>query len=131
MKVTKTIIVSISAVLLITIPSFAADDSNILTEEQLYPNLAAGALTYAKVETLGAGVLLKPEGIEISSADIDKSISGQPQQLQAELKKNAFFLLEQEATAKLLKKIAAEKLSNSGFFSEQDIIGKLSELGVR
>lgn len=114
MRVTKTIIMSIAVVLLITISSFAADDSNVVTVEQLYPNLAAGALTYAKVETLDKGVLLKSEGIEISSADIDKSISSQPQQLQAELKKNAFFVLEQQATGKLLKKIAAEKLSRSG-----------------
>jgi len=82
--------------------------------EQLYPNLAAGVLTYAKVKTLPKGILLKSEGIEISSSSIDKSISGQPEQFQSELKKNAFFVLEQEATGKILKKVAAQKLSENG-----------------
>jgi len=84
------------------------------TVEQLYPNLAAGVLTYAKVSVLPEGILLKSEGIEISSSGIDKSISGQPEQFQSELKKNAFFVLEQEATGKILKKVAAQKLSENG-----------------
>lgn len=90
------------------------DPNGLKTVEQLYPNLAAGVLTCAKVETLPEGVLLRSEGIEISSSNIDKSISSQPQQLQVEFKKNAFFVLEQEATGKLLKKIAAEELYKSG-----------------
>lgn len=107
---------AIIAVLLAVISCFAqANNSNsIKTVEQLYPNLAAGVLTYAKVSVLPEGVLLKSKGIEISSNDIDKSISGQPEQFQAELKKNAFFVLEQEATGKILKKVAAQKLSEKG-----------------
>ena len=101
---------------LAVMPCLAQDNepNGLKTVEQLYPNLASGVLTYAKVETLAEGVLFKSEGIEIRSSDIDKSISNQPKQLQPELKKNSFYVLEQEATGKLLKKIAAEKLSNSG-----------------
>ena len=107
---------AIIAVLLAVISCFAQANNlnSIKTVEQLYPNLAAGVLTYAKVSVLPEGVLLKSEGIEISSNDIDKSISGQPEQFQAELKKNAFFVLEQEATGKILKKVAAQKLSENG-----------------
>jgi thioredoxin 1 len=107
---------AIIAVLLAVIPCFAqvTDSNSIKTVEQLYPNLAAGVLTYAKVSVLPERVLLKSEGIEISSNDIDKSISGQPEQIQAELKKNAFFVLEQETTGKILKKVAAQKLSEKG-----------------
>ena len=93
-------------------PCYAASiDESPKTVEQLYPNLAAGVLTYAKSGTLPEGILLKSEGVEISSSDIEKAISGQPEQLQAELKKNAFFVLEQEATGKLLLKIAKQELS--------------------
>ena len=107
---------AIIAVLLAVISCFAqANNSNsIKTVEQLHPNLAAGVLTYAKVSVLPEGMLLKSEGIEISSNDIDKSISGQPEQFQAELTKNAFFVLEQETTGKILKKVAAQKLSEKG-----------------
>lgn len=106
---------AIAAVLLITIPCFAKanDSKNAKTVEQLYPNVAAGVLTYAKVGTLPEGILLKSEGVEISSSDIEKSISGQPEQFQAELKKNAFFLLEQEATGKLLLKTAKQNLAKA------------------
>jgi thiol-disulfide isomerase/thioredoxin len=114
MKVTKITILTFIAMLMLAVPSFGADDSNSVTVEQLYPNLAAGVLTYAKVSTLPEGILLKAEGVEISSTDLQKAISSQPQQLQAELKKNAFFVLEQEATGKFLRKLAAEKLSTSG-----------------
>lgn len=97
------------------LPCYAASgDDSVQTVEQRYPNLASSALTYAAIGTLPDGVLLKSEGIEICSSDLDKSISQQPEQIQAELKKNAFFVLEQEAAGKLLKKIAAQTLSESG-----------------
>lgn len=113
MKANKTILSVV--VLLATIPCYAQDNANSgKTVESLYPNLAAGSLTNARVAMLPEGILLKTEGIEISSGDIEKAISGQPAPLQAELKKNAFFVLEQEATGKLLKKVAADKLSENG-----------------
>ncbi|MDD5134525.1 MAG: thioredoxin family protein [Phycisphaerae bacterium] len=86
-------------------------DGQTQTVEQLYPNLAAGVLTYAKVDTLKNGVLFKTSDIQITQSDIDAAISKQPQQFQQELRKNAFFILEQEATGKLLIKLAKGKLS--------------------
>ena len=88
-------------------------DGQTQTVEQLYPNLAAGVLTYAKVNTLPECILLKADGFEIAQKDIDRSIAQQPWQLQTELKKNSFFILEQETTGKLLIKLAKEKLSKN------------------
>ena len=82
------------------------------TVEQLYPNLAAGILTYAKAGVLQDGVLLKTSDIQITQSDIDAVIAKQPPQFQQELRQNAFFVLEQEATGKLLKKLAKESLSS-------------------
>ena len=103
---------AIIIVVLATIPCLAQDnDSNsVKIVEQLYPNLAAGVLTYAKVGVLPEGILLKTEGIEIAQKDIDQAIQQQPEQFQQELRKNAFFVLEQQATSKLLLKIANDKL---------------------
>ena len=114
MKTAKTSILILIVALTATIPSFGADNPKNATVEKLYPNLAAGVLTYAKVEPLPEGILLKSEGMEISLSDIEKFISNQPQQLRAELQNNAFFVLEQEATGKLLKKIAVEELTKKG-----------------
>lgn len=82
-----------------------------MTVELLYPNLASGALTQAKVGELPEGIILRADGLEISRKDIDQNIARQPKQLRPELTKNAFFLLEQEANEKLLLKIAREELS--------------------
>ncbi len=103
-------------VMLAVMPCYAQDDdpNSTQTVKQLYPNLASSALTYAAIGTLPDGVLLKSEDIEIRTSDLDQSILQQPEQLQAELKKNAFFVLEQEATGRLLKIIAAQTLSQSG-----------------
>jgi len=102
-------------------PCYAASiDEPPKTVEQLFPNLATGVLTYAKAGALPEGILLKSESIEISSRDIDKSISGQPKQFQSELKKNAFFVLEQEATGKLLLKTAKQGLAKEN----KDLAGK-------
>ena len=105
-------LVTIIIALLTVIPCPAQDnDSNsVKTVDQFYPNLAAGVLTYAKVKTLPEGILLKSEDVEISAKDIDSAISSQPEQFRVELKKNAFFVLEQEATGKLLRKIAKQEL---------------------
>jgi thioredoxin 1 len=71
-------------------------------------------LTYAKLGTLPEGVLLKTDGIEIAQKDIEQAIMQQPEQFQQELEKNAFFVLEQEATGKLLKTLAQKHLSGQG-----------------
>jgi thioredoxin 1 len=95
------------------IPCFAQKNTSddVKTVEQLYPNLATSALTYAKVGTLPEGILLKTDGIEIGKKDIDGIIVQQPEQSWKELQKNAFFVLEQQATGKLLLKIAKQELS--------------------
>ena len=101
---------------LVVIPCLAQDETSnsVATVEQLYPNLASGVLTYAKTSTLPEGILLKTDGIEIAQKDIEQAIMQQPEQLRQELKKNAFFVLEQEASGKLLKILAQKHLSRQG-----------------
>lgn len=104
---------AVSAILIAMLTGIAVANTPELvkTVEKVYPNLAAGVLTYAKVSALPDGVLLKSEGVEITSNNIDKFISGQAKQFQAELKKNAFFVLEQQATGEILKLVASKKLT--------------------
>lgn len=108
-------IVSVVVILLATFSCFAqgSDVDAIKTVEQSYPELASGVLTHAKVLSLPKGILFKFEDIEISLDEINESILLQPDQLQPELKKNVFFVLEQRATEKVLKKIATQKISEN------------------
>lgn len=80
----------------------------------VYPNLASGALTFASLEELPEGVLMRAENIEIGIADVNRLIAGKPKQFHNQLKKNAFFVLEQEATPKLLLQLAKKSLANLG-----------------
>ncbi|MBN2455778.1 MAG: hypothetical protein JXB29_04440 [Sedimentisphaerales bacterium] len=76
------------------------------TIEEIYPNLASGVLTFAKTGELAKSVLLKAENVKIMLEDINKRIEAQPTQLRESLQKNMFFVLEQEATDKLLLQVA-------------------------
>jgi len=75
----------------------------------LYPGLTIGALTYAVASELPKGVLLKAGELVIKDKDVNEEISKAPPQMQAQLKKNAFFVLEDMTTRKLLVVLAKAK----------------------
>jgi len=77
-----------------------------LTVEQVYPSLAAGVLKSAKMVKMEAGILLKTDGIEIQESLIRETVDRAEPKLRRQLKKNLFYLLEQETTKKILLKEA-------------------------
>jgi thioredoxin 1 len=81
------------------------------TVQDVYPGLTAGALSLGQLKELPEGVLLKSETVEIKTEAITKIIDSQPPQAQEELKKNAFFILEQEATRQILLSLAKKTTS--------------------
>lgn len=109
------------SVIIITVLMSAA--SFIYAEEQkeappkklrdVYPSLTSGMLAYAELETLPEGTLFQAEGVEIKAESITKIIDSQPEAAKEEFKKNAFFILEQEATNQLLLHTAKEALAQS------------------
>jgi thiol-disulfide isomerase/thioredoxin len=117
MKRISHIFTLIIAVAAIALPCLAQETNAdavgtaVNTVHQCYPNLASGVLTYAKVQTLPEGVLLKTEALEVTDKDIEQAIAQQPEPLRADLKKNSFFVLEQEAGRKLLKMVAVRELA--------------------
>jgi thiol-disulfide isomerase/thioredoxin len=83
------------------------------TVQDIYPGLTCGALSYASLKTLPVNILLQAEGIKITQEDIDKIIASQPEPAREELKKNVFFVLEQEATSRILLSLAKKTLAQS------------------
>lgn len=78
----------------------------------VYPGLASNSLTYARLGELPSGVILKTDGLTIKDTDIAGEIAKVPAEIQAQIKKNGFFLLENLATRQLLvaqAKIADQK----------------------
>ncbi len=75
----------------------------------VYPGLASSSLTYARLSDLPSGVALKTEGLTISEKDVAGEIAKAPQEVQAQLQKNAFFMLENLATRQILAALAKAK----------------------
>lgn len=68
----------------------------------LYPGLTIGALTYAVASELPKGVLLKAGELIINDNNLNEEIAKAQEQIRPKLEKNAFFVLEQMVTFKLL-----------------------------
>lgn len=98
---------------------------------EVYPNLASGALTFAKTGQLPEGVLLKAENVEVKLEDVNKAIEAQPVQIREELRRSAFFVLEQEAAGRLLLQSAKKTAENPGNKTDEqllnDYINRLTE----
>lgn len=69
---------------------------------EVYPGLASNSLTYAQLSDLPAGVLLKSQGLTLTDEDVAGQIAKAPPEMQVQLQKNAFFMLENLATRGLL-----------------------------
>ena len=79
-----------------------------------YPGLASGALTYARPAELPQGVLLKADDLSIGEKEVAEEVAKAPPDLQDQLKKNRFFVLEQMATRRLLVREAKAEAAKSG-----------------
>jgi thiol-disulfide isomerase/thioredoxin len=91
----------------------------------VYPGLASNSLTYAKLSDLPAEVLLKAEGVSLTDKDVAGEIAKVPQEMQGQLQKNAFFLLENMATRQILVSLAKAKISEPNTappFDEKQLI---------
>lgn len=93
-----------------------------------YPGLASSSLTYARLSDLPSGVLLRTDGLTIRDKDVAEEIAKAPQGMQAQLKKNAFFVLEDMTTRKLLvvlaKAKAPEQKKDAPVPAERELIQK-------
>jgi len=104
------------------VPGFSADTaagaqpaaSVLATVAQVYPGLASGALTHARLAELPQGVLLSSGEITIGEKDIAAAGAGAPENMRAQLDKNAFFVLEQIAASRLLPATARREAALAG-----------------
>ncbi|MCX5682966.1 MAG: thioredoxin family protein, partial [Planctomycetota bacterium] len=79
-----------------------------------YPGLASGCLTYARLSDLPKGTLLKAGDLILTEKDVADEIAKTPQDVQAQLKKNGFFMLEQIAGPRLIVQIAKAEAAKTG-----------------
>ena len=72
------------------------------TVEKRFPGLASGVLRSARLVEMPATVLLKIEGIEIKAAEIEQLLQQAGAELQPQLEKNRFYVLEQQASQRII-----------------------------
>lgn len=97
-----------------------------------YPDLASSGLIFARLADLPAGTVLKAGDLTITEKNLADEIAKAPKELQDQLNKNAFFLLEQMATRGLLAREAQAKAGQGAGGSDertliQGYLGKLAE----
>ena len=79
-----------------------------------WPGLASGCLTYARLSDLPKGTLLRAGDLVLTEKDVADEIAKAPQDVQAQLKKNGFFMLEQIAGPKLIVQVAKAEAARTG-----------------
>jgi thioredoxin 1 len=79
-----------------------------------WPGLASGCLTYARLSDLPKGTLLKAGDLVVTEKDVADEIAKAPQDVQAQLKKNGFFMLEQIAGPRLIVQVAKAEAAGTG-----------------
>lgn len=72
------------------------------TVDKACPGLSSGPLTQARLVRLPDGLVLRAPSTQINQREISDEIGKAPQRLRAQLRQNAFFVLEQLATRRLL-----------------------------
>ena len=102
--------------------SVRADKPVAQTVEQAYPGLASGMLKKATMVPMEKGNLLATEGIEIRESELDAKLEKADPNIREQLRKNLFFILEQEAMGALLVKEARSSTGAIKDLSDEELI---------
>jgi thiol-disulfide isomerase/thioredoxin len=102
--------------------SIAASSEEPATVEGKYPGLSTGILKSAKLAELTPDIILKTENLEISESELREKMAGTDPKIRAQLEKNLFFLLEQEATMKVLVYEARNSVRNTEDLSDSEAL---------
>lgn len=95
-----------------TSPPTTAEKPSLMDE--VYPGLASGVLTHARLSYLPEGILLRSGDFTVSAKSVTEEIAKAPEPLQAPLAKQALFVLEQTAAKDLLLLDAKAQAAKAG-----------------
>jgi len=95
-------------------PPAPAAGSRASPVAEAHAGLASGCLAYARLSDLPKGTLLKAGNLIITEKDVADEIAKAPQDVQAQLKKNGLFMLEQIAGPKLIVQAAKAEAARTG-----------------
>jgi thiol-disulfide isomerase/thioredoxin len=109
-------------ILIVWVPSTQAG-----TLDERYPGISRGLLKSAALESMDEDTILVAEGIRIKRSELLELLKDQEPKLRAQLEKNLLFVLEQEATLRVLRKEAQAAGIDSGSEGDDRMIQALFE----
>jgi thiol-disulfide isomerase/thioredoxin len=99
------------------------------TVEQAYPGFASGILKGAKMVKITKGILVASEGIEIKESQIKETVERADPNVREQLRKNLFFILEQETMkAVLVREANSSRAITKGLSDTEAIQAYLNEM---
>ena len=98
-----------------------------VTVDAKYPGLGLGILGSAKLEPMDGDTLLVADGFKISQAELMDAVKEQEPKLRRQLEKNLLFVLEQEATRRILLREAQKAGISASGRDENRVIQDLFE----
>ena len=90
----------------------AVDKPDLVSDT--YPGLFSEGLSRATLSDLPDGIVLKAGDVSVTQKVLDAEIDKSPEGVRDQLRKNAFFVLEQMATRRLLSREAKAALARDG-----------------
>jgi thiol-disulfide isomerase/thioredoxin len=99
-KIPGILILVITCCFILSLKVFSEEKSP--TVEDVYLGLSSGPLRYARLVTLPDGILLRAGDVTINQKQVDEKIAQSEPELQEQLKRNAFYVLEQAALYPIL-----------------------------
>lgn len=114
----------ITAVLLplFLVRSAPASSEPLMTVEEKYPGFATGVLKSAELKEMPAGIIMQAENLKISESQLREKMTGADPKIREQLDKNLFFLLEQEATMKILVYEARKAVQDAQNLSDSEAV---------
>lgn len=113
LKISIAAFCSIFFAMLMAYPSEDVAPKTSKTVDETYPDLASTILKYAKLTELPKDVLVSCGTVEIKNSDLESIIERTQEPVKSQIKKNAFFVIEQEATGKILLQLATKDKTDS------------------
>lgn len=116
---------AILAVLLVVASGSGFCQSPGQTVEEKYPGLVRGVLKNALLEPMDKQILLKSEEVTIRRTELTEMLNSMNAEIRSQMEKNLLFLLDQEATRKILRNEAEKAGLASGDRSDREIFQAL------
>lgn len=107
-------------------PHFAMAEEEATVKDK-FPDLSSGVLAGAALATLDRGTVLMADGLTVSEADLTKAIAAEEPEMQKQLAKDLFYVLEQEAVHRLLLREAKKAGIGPEGADEETLIDRFLE----